>query len=714
MKNIYGIVLFLIFVVNLSSQDIVITSHPESIKECAGNAAYLSVSAYSTSNYPLSFQWYKDNEILIGEKSPILLFPELQHFQSGTYFCLISTSEYKPIKSQYASLYVLRSSSITKQPKDVNTNLSNGTISIDFDAHLNGFENDDNSQIIEYVSIQWYLIINGTKSRLNNGIIFNGVHSNILSINLGQLPDTSYFFAEVKGKCGIAQTRTASVIKNKSYVNLEISALEGCEGNIETIKAQITNTNNHKLEFQWYKDGKPIYYKENVKGIFSDELIFNPIKLLDAGKYKLEAKIKDMNYSAFSNEVDVTLCSKPEVIAIRIDTMTGSFINYKQAIFHVFFKRSCNSKMNVYKNDSLIVSHKLDEIYMSNYDVPNPEYSGIGIIQFEKSDIDAKYSVLIYNDCGISQSDTITVRDNLNDFEGRDPLKQYREFCEDDTTSLRFYFTYVKPNNYKRDYTWSSDGRLDCNPEFYSGCRSNVLQFKKLRKVDNGMFYLKFSGNTTNIKKYDSIFIGTGFVIKVKPKPDIKRQPISKNVQNEERDTLIYILFDNEPQLPISIELYYMANLSSTPRLIDKTEAEYGMWYRYIKDVTYSDAGYYYAKVNHENDCSARYSDTVKVTVVPKATTDISYLESNSDFLIQPNPASDFIMIQTSEVLKTSEVSSLQIFDILGVEVKDLSPALSIGEGVRIDVSHLPAGVYFIKLSGSNGASSIVGKFVKM
>ena len=77
---------------------------------------------------------------------------------------------------------------------------------------------------------------------------------------------------------------------------------------------------------------------------------------------------------------------------------------------------------------------------------------------------------------------------------------------------------------------------------------------------------------------------------------------------------------------------------------------------------------------------------------------------------ISPNPASDFITIQfqTSEVSKTSEVSSVQIFDMLGIEIKDLTPALSEGEGVRIDVSHLAAGVYFIRIGDK------VEKFVKM
>jgi len=73
--------------------------------------------------------------------------------------------------------------------------------------------------------------------------------------------------------------------------------------------------------------------------------------------------------------------------------------------------------------------------------------------------------------------------------------------------------------------------------------------------------------------------------------------------------------------------------------------------------------------------------------------------------LISPNPAEDYITIQTSEVLETSEVSKVQIFDILGLEVGQSS---LIDGNIRINVSNLQSGVYFIKIGER------VEKFVKM
>jgi len=78
---------------------------------------------------------------------------------------------------------------------------------------------------------------------------------------------------------------------------------------------------------------------------------------------------------------------------------------------------------------------------------------------------------------------------------------------------------------------------------------------------------------------------------------------------------------------------------------------------------------------------------------------------------LYPNPATDYITInlKTSEVLETSEVSRVEIYNVMGVLIHstNLTPALTRGEGVRIDVSNLTPGVYFVKVGG------IVEKFVK-
>jgi hypothetical protein len=75
---------------------------------------------------------------------------------------------------------------------------------------------------------------------------------------------------------------------------------------------------------------------------------------------------------------------------------------------------------------------------------------------------------------------------------------------------------------------------------------------------------------------------------------------------------------------------------------------------------------------------------------------------------ISPNPATDFIEINCRGEVTSPLQSDVRIYDVYGQRV-NLTPTLSIlGEGVRIDVSGLSPGMYFVRIGDK------VGKFVKL
>ncbi|MFA7625980.1 MAG: T9SS type A sorting domain-containing protein [Candidatus Kapaibacterium sp.] len=76
-------------------------------------------------------------------------------------------------------------------------------------------------------------------------------------------------------------------------------------------------------------------------------------------------------------------------------------------------------------------------------------------------------------------------------------------------------------------------------------------------------------------------------------------------------------------------------------------------------------------------------------------------------FYIHPNPSSDFITIPELNNGLQPIVYKVQIFDGLGIEVMSIGARLDQSQQ-RIDVSHLPAGVYFMRVG------TRVEKFVKM
>ena len=76
-----------------------------------------------------------------------------------------------------------------------------------------------------------------------------------------------------------------------------------------------------------------------------------------------------------------------------------------------------------------------------------------------------------------------------------------------------------------------------------------------------------------------------------------------------------------------------------------------------------------------------------------------------TEFIIAPNPASDFIEINLNNEASLIASDKVHIFDILGLEVGQSS---LIDGNNRINISHLPAGVYYIRIGNK------VEKFLKM
>ncbi len=82
-------------------------------------------------------------------------------------------------------------------------------------------------------------------------------------------------------------------------------------------------------------------------------------------------------------------------------------------------------------------------------------------------------------------------------------------------------------------------------------------------------------------------------------------------------------------------------------------------------------------------------------------------IQMKNGIIISPNPAEDYIEIKVGarHALPNPDIRILNVF---GEIVKNPTQTLPEGEGLRIDVSGLPSGVYFVKI-GKN-----VQKFIKI
>jgi hypothetical protein len=87
----------------------------------------------------------------------------------------------------------------------------------------------------------------------------------------------------------------------------------------------------------------------------------------------------------------------------------------------------------------------------------------------------------------------------------------------------------------------------------------------------------------------------------------------------------------------------------------------------------------------------------------------INEIPASEVFSLSPNPATNELTVQSSK----SKVERIEMHNVVGEKAIDLTPTLSKGEEVRVDVSGLREGIYFVTLTDENG-NKAVRKVVKM
>ncbi len=117
--------------------------------------------------------------------------------------------------------------------------------------------------------------------------------------------------------------------------------------------------------------------------------------------------------------------------------------------------------------------------------------------------------------------------------------------------------------------------------------------------------------------------------------------------------------------------------------------------------------------IEMKNDDISYFSITqIEKIDIQNITNTDEVINSNDIFSISPNPTSDFIEISVGANGRSPLQSDVRIFDVLGEiqttpSLRDTPPWKG-GEKVRIDVSGLPPGMYFVRIGDR------VGKFVKL
>jgi hypothetical protein len=109
---------------------------------------------------------------------------------------------------------------------------------------------------------------------------------------------------------------------------------------------------------------------------------------------------------------------------------------------------------------------------------------------------------------------------------------------------------------------------------------------------------------------------------------------------------------------------------------------------------------------NWKKDYTAHYSENCNYTGIE------DFKFENKSVSVKPNPAADFVEVDFGNVIQSAAKDPVVVYDQLGIKYMDSrlrgNDIFVSSEGnVRIDISGLAAGVYFIRLGDS------VQRFVK-
>ena len=112
----------------------------------------------------------------------------------------------------------------------------------------------------------------------------------------------------------------------------------------------------------------------------------------------------------------------------------------------------------------------------------------------------------------------------------------------------------------------------------------------------------------------------------------------------------------------------------------------------------------YYVQKNDFSGCSS--SDTIKI--IFEICTGINIINQNSNFLIFPNPAGNFLyMTQSNNEL----LRSIKILNSIGQKQAVAYSSIKNGEYLEVNTTSLSSGIYFLEMI--SGKQNIVKRFVK-
>jgi hypothetical protein len=607
---------------------------------------------------PLYYQWQKNGldvygANIQGTQETIMEITETNAGQGGDYYCIV-TNECGSISSDTVELIVNTPPSIIEFSQD--KEVCEGE---NFNLSINILGSDP-------LNINWYIL--GSETTVFNEAEFS--FESALPENSGE------YYCLVSNMCGEVSSDTINIfIKALPEITQNPIGAELCVGDFHEMT--ITATGEEPLSYLWYRNGSTLSAETN------NEIIITNAQVNQSGIYFCRVA-NDCAYID-SEETEIIIGSPPAITW----NPTNQTLCEHQTLNLIMDAQGENYSLQWYHND-IPISGAHDTVL----NIPNINLQNSG-----------NYYCLAYNACESVSTDTVELIVNLSP---EIDLGPDIDLCEGETITIgtdlayshynwnnglshqqylelalggTFILEVVGENNCTNSDTiivtfhpfhnlaLINDEVISCGPYTINAGTGAYSYEWSTGEISSsitvnlpGTYSVTVTGDSFGCETSASIFVDL-------------REPISFSLGND-------ILAHVDTYVNIGIEHIfseYLWNTGFTGPMLSVYGSEYG-----------SGEHEFWLTAYALNGCS--HTDTIKVTFYGQAGIED---ETENNISIYPNPANEFIIFKSNEML----IEYIEFYDISG---KLISKEIVNNCEVKYNLSNFAKGLYLIKIIGEN------------
>ncbi len=276
-----------------------VAPQPQPAEGCPGSN--LQFSTVGTGGEPISYQWFKDDNILVdgggisgSSTNTLSIDGVVDPNDEGAYYCEI-TNECGTLLSDSVSLTVFDPVGITAQPPTLISACTGETELIPVGT------------VGDNLTYEWrkdgvLLVDGGNISGATTGTL------SLTNVSTAEVANSPGYVCTVLDACGNLVESNATEVEIAG-ANITGQPTDDCvnDGEVATFTATYNVPGGFSSFVQWHKDGSPLNDGGNISGALTDTLTVDPASLADAGDYSLRILVIGPNCIIFTDEAALSI-----------------------------------------------------------------------------------------------------------------------------------------------------------------------------------------------------------------------------------------------------------------------------------------------------------------------------------------------------------------------------------------------------------------------